>query len=196
HEVGNPLAIISGLAEEIGHWREPRDINPEFPRIIVEQTARIAGMTRRIDDFANAGRDTPEMLDINQLVQSVCDFLFFDRRFHGTPIDLRLQPGLPACHGIPDHLTEVLMGLLQAYEQGCEGCGAAGARLAVETGTQDGEVTIRISGSCEQDSSKCPCPVGDPRMESARRRMEGMGGRIDAVGSVVELRLSCPAPGA
>ncbi len=196
HEVGNPLAIISGLAEEIGHWRDPQDINPEFPRMIVEQTGRIANMTRRIDDFASAGRDTPEALDINQLVQSVCDFLFFDRRFHGTPIDLRLQPGLPACHAIPDHVTEVLMGLLQAYEQGCEGCGVSGARLAVETGLERDEVTIRISGSCEHDSSNCPCPVGDPRMDSARRRMEGMGGRIAPVGSAVELRLSCVAPAA
>ncbi len=191
HEVGNPLAIISGLAEEIAHWREPGDINPEFPRIIVEQTARIAGMTRRIDDFASAGRDTPEVLDINQLVQSVCDFLFFDRRFHGTPIDLHLQPGLSACRGVPDHLTEVLMGLLQAFEQGCQSCGTAGARLTVETGQRDEEVTVRISGTCETGNAGCVFPVGDPRMESARGRIEAMAGRIVPAGSAVEICLPC-----
>lgn len=193
HEVGNPLAIISGLAEEIGHWREPADINPEFPRMIVEQTARIASMTRRIDDFASAGRDTPEVLDINQLVQSVCDFLFFDRRFHGTPIDLRLQPGLPACRGVPDHLTEVLMGLLQAFEQGCQSCGAAGARLGVETGHREGEVTVRISGSCETGNRGCTFPEDDPRMESARGRISAMAGRIVPAGSAVEIWLPCAA---
>lgn len=196
HEVGNPLAIISGLAEEIGHWRQPGDMNPEFPRMIVEQTGRIANMTRRINDFASAGRDTPEALDINELVQSVCDFLFFDRRFHGTPIDLRLHPGLPACHGIPDHLTEVLMGLLQAFEQGCEGCAAPGARLAVETGTVDGEVTIRMSGTCDSDNTGCPFPLTDPRMESARRRIEGMGGRIEPAGPAVMIHLACAVPAA
>ena len=39
HEVGNPLAIISGLAEEIGRWRTPAEMNPEFPRMILEQTS-------------------------------------------------------------------------------------------------------------------------------------------------------------
>lgn len=193
HEVGNPLAIISGLAEEIGHWREPRDIDPEFPRMIVEQTARIANMTRRINDFASAGRDTPEVLDINQLVQSVCDFLYFDRRFHGTPIDLRLRPGLPACSGVPDHLTEVLMGLLQAFEQGCQSCGSSGARLAVETGQREGEIMVRIDGTCESGTAGCVFPVGDPRLESARGRIEAMAGRIVPAGSAVEIRLPCAA---
>lgn len=191
HEVGNPLAIISGLAEEIGQWREPRDLNPEFPRMIVEQTARIANMTRRINDFARAGRDTPEELDINGLVQSVCDFLYFDRRFHGTPIDLRLQPGLPACRGVPDHLTEVLMGLLQAFEQGCQSCGTSGARLAVETGQRDGEITVRISGTCESGNAGCVFPVGDPRLESARGRIGAMAGRIVPDGPAVEIYLPC-----
>jgi signal transduction histidine kinase len=193
HEVGNPLAIISGLAEEIGQWREPRDINSEFPRMIVEQTARIANMTRRINDFARAGRDTPEELDINQLVQAVCDFLYFDRRFHGTPIDLQLQPGLPACRGVPDHLTEVLMGLLQAFEQGCQSCGTSGARLAVETGLRDGEVTVRINGTCEAGNGGCVFPEGDPRLESARGRIEAMAGRIVPAGSAVEIWLPCAA---
>jgi hypothetical protein len=131
------------------------------------------------------------MLDINQLVQSVCDFLFFDRRFHGTPIDLQLQPGLPACGGVPDHLTEVLMGLLQAFEQGCQSCGTTGARLTVETGQRDREVTVRISGTCETGNAGCPFPVGDPRMESARGRIEAMSGRITPAGSAVEICLPC-----
>ena len=124
-------------------------------------------MTRRINDFASAGRDTPKLLDINQLVQSVCEFLAFDRRFHGTPVDLRLAAGLPACQGIPDHLTEVLMGLLQAFEQTCEGCGVKGGQLVVETSQAGDRVTVRITGDCPADAKTCIFPVGDPRLESA-----------------------------
>jgi signal transduction histidine kinase len=195
HEVGNPLAIISGLAEEMGHWRRPEDVNPEFPRMIVEQTGRIANMTRRINDFATAGRDTPQLLDINEMVRSVCDFLKFDRRFHGTPIALRLAEGLPACRGIPDHLAEVLMGLLQAFEQGCEGCARPDVGLVVETQAAGAEVALQIRGECPGAGDSCLFPVGDPRLESARLRMEGMGGRVSVEGATVRLHLACE-PGA
>lgn len=189
HEVGNPLAIISGLAEEIGHWRSQADINPEFPRMILDQTARISDMTRKIQDFASAGRGTPEPLDINQVVQAVCDFLAFDRRFRGAHVDLRLAAGLPAGEGIPDYLTEVLMGLLQAFEQSCESCGVEGGHLAVETARHGDGLAVRITGNCRTDARNCAFPVGDPRLESARLRMEAMGGRVDAMGSVVEIHL-------
>jgi signal transduction histidine kinase len=189
HEVGNPLAIISGLAEEMGHWRRAEDLNPEWPRMIVEQTARIANMTRRINDFATAGRDTAQLLDINQLVGSVCEFLKFDRRFHGTPIALRLTEGLPACQGVPDHLAEVLMGLLQAFEQACEGCARPGAGLVVQTLAADAGVTVQIRGECPGASESCLFPVGDPRLASARLRMEAMGGSVSVDGATVRLHL-------
>lgn len=117
HEVGNPLAIIAGLAEEVALWRDASQYDAVPPRMILEQTSRIASMTRRITDFATAGRETPEPLDVNQLIRAVCEFLAFDRRFRGTPIELRLGERLPACQGIPDHLTEVLMSLLQARKR-------------------------------------------------------------------------------
>jgi signal transduction histidine kinase len=189
HEVGNPLAIISGLAEEMGHWRRPEDMHPEWPRMIVEQTARIANMTRRINDFATAGRGTAQPLDANELVGSVCEFLKFDQRFHGTPIVLQLADGLPACQGVPDHLAEVLMGLLQAFEQACEGCARPGAGLVVQTVAEDSGVTVQIRGECPGASGSCLFPLGDPRLASARLRMEAMGGRVSVDGATVRLHL-------
>jgi signal transduction histidine kinase len=187
HNVGNPLAIISGLAEEISHSvQEGSPVNPEFPSMIVEQTARIAGMTRRITQFASARRDAPELVDINERIKSVCEFLRFDRRFHGSPIRLQLGESLPVCQVIPDHLTEVLMGLLQALEQGCEQFPEA--RLQVATASREGEVVVRISGELAEGDT-CTFPVGDPRLESARRRMDGMHGRVKPDGNAVEIWL-------
>lgn len=190
HEVGNPLAIISGLAQEIGEWRDAGDFNAGSPKMIVEQTARIADMTRRITDFATAGRDMPQPLDINQLIRSVCGFLAFDKRFGGTPIELRLGEKLPACLGIPDHLTEVLMGLLQALEEVCEQSPDAGRAIVVATHTSGREVTLRFSTTA---AGHCRLAAADPRLESARRRVEGMAGRIDTTGSTLEIHLGCIA---
>ena len=194
HEVGNPLAIIAGLAREIQQWREQRHIKPEFARMIVEQTARISALTQRIGEFAQPGRDTLQLLDVNDQVRAVSDFLGFDRRFHGTPIELRLGGGLPSCHGVPDHLTEVLMGLLQALEHACDDCRTPTARLVVETSYLESVVTIRMSGFCGYGRERCEFPANDPRVESARQLMEAMGGHIEATGPAVEVHLVCAMP--
>lgn len=193
HEVGNPLAIISGLAEEIALWRDASDFNAELPRLILEQTSRIAEMTRRITEFATAGREKPELLDINRLIKAVCDFLAFDGRFRGTPIELRLGDRLPACQGIPDHLTEVLMGLLPALEEACEYPGR-GNRIVVETEARGTEVTTRIGCECPTTHENGRLSPSDPRLESARRRLEGMGGRIESTSTGLAIHLVCELP--
>ena len=193
HEVGNPLAIISGLAQEIALWRDAGELNTESPRMILEQTSRIADMTRRITEFASAGRETPEPFDLNRLIRVVCDFLAFDKRFRGTPIELRLGDHLPACQGIPHHLTEVLMGLLQALEEACEKCPAPGKRILVESAAYGTEVTMRISCACSASHEKCGVSPADSRLESARRRLEEMGGTIESTSTGVEIRLACVA---
>jgi len=195
HEVGNPLAIISGLAQEIEHWRSPADFQPEMPKMIVDQTARISAMTRRISDFATAGKDASEVLDINQLLRSVCEFLHFDRRFRGTPIELRAGEGLLACEAVPDHLTEVFMGLLHALEENCERCGGAGGtRIVVATRIEGRELRVHLACECGPARVPCRVPPEDARMASARRRIEPMGGKLELSLTGVEIRLPAWSP--
>lgn len=191
HEVGNPLAIISGLAEEIALWRDASEFNAESPRMILEQSSRIANMTRKITEFATAGREAPEPLDINQMIRTVCDFLAFDKRFLVTRIELRLGDRLPACQAIPDHLTEVLMGLLQALAEVCQECSGPDNRILVESDTRGAEVTTRIGCECASTNESFCFSPADSRLESARRRLEGMGGRIESTSTGVEIHLSC-----
>jgi signal transduction histidine kinase len=190
HQVGNPLAAITEAAEEIGRWRTPDDIRPEAAHRILEQATRIAGMTHRINEFAQAGGLRPEPLDINRHVELVCQFIAFDRRFHGTPIDLRLPGGLAPCRGIPDQLTEVMMNLLQAFEKGCAQCATPRGRLQVETAQEGDEVAVRISGECAMGAG-CSLPATEPRLDSARQRLRGMGGRIAPYPGGLEIRLGC-----
>jgi signal transduction histidine kinase len=192
HEVGNPLAIISGLAEEIALWRDPAQIDAAPPRMILEQAGRIANMTRRITEFATAGRETAEPIDVNHLIKAVCDFLAFDRRFRGTPIELRLGERLPACEGVPDHLTEVLMSLLQALEEACEKCAGPGKRIIVESEAPAAQVRIRIGCKCSSEHDDyCGLAVSDSRLESARRRLDSMGGRVESTSTGLDIYLAC-----
>ena len=190
HEVGNPIAVISQAGKEIARWRKPEDIQPEVASRILEQADRIGHMTQRINAFARAGGKTPEPLDINQQVELVCQFVACDPRFHGTPIDRSLAENLPACRGIPDQLNEVMMSLLQAMERGCGECATPRGRIHVATGAEGDEVSVRISGECALGAN-CSLPAGEPRLESARDRLRGMGGRVAPCPGGLEIRLGC-----
>ena len=190
HQVGNPLASIQSLAERMRHWRRPEDVDRELPLRILEHAARMREMTQRLNDFAQAG-GRPEAVDVNRQVEQVSQILTFDRRFHGTTIALQLGADLPRCRAIPDQLTEVLMGVLQASEQGCADCPTPGAGIHVETGVAGGEVKVRIARECAAAGASCRVPPTEPRLESARRRLAAMEGRVLQTADALEIRLPC-----
>ncbi|MBI5275464.1 MAG: HAMP domain-containing histidine kinase [Burkholderiales bacterium] len=188
HEIGNPLAIITGLAEDIERAVESGEPVNRHAEGILEQTWRIAEMTRRITDFASARSETSEPVDANEFLQAVRHFLSFDTRYRMTWVEEDLQPRLPLCNAIPDHLNEVLMNLLQAYS---EASLKAGALVKVHTSSRGGEVTIRIG--CHGTDTGGPCDIAatDARIDAARARIEAMGGRFEVTATATEIHLPC-----
>ena len=61
HEVGNPLAIVAGVASTLPDTPELQEARAQ----ILAQTQRIAVMTRQISAFASARSEGPEWLDVN-----------------------------------------------------------------------------------------------------------------------------------
>lgn len=179
HEVGNPLAVIQGVAAELP------DDERSAARQIRAQGERIARMMRQIADFAAARSEAPEWIDVNALLKAVCEFLAFDRRFRGLPIDFRPGDGLPACELVPDHLNEVVMNLLQAC---AEQEPRRFQRILVETAAVDGGVRLRIGGASESLSAWFALP----RMEAIRRRIGEMGATARAQDGAIEIHLPHP----
>jgi len=198
HEVGNPLATISMLAQEIALQQAKNGCTVCQPRKILEETRRIGAMTRQIADFAAARRETRERVDINQMVKAVLDFLCFDRRFSSMQIDFRPDKELPSHPVIPDKLNEVLMNLLQGCAECDSGLGGARGRIRVETAAHDGGVVIRVG--CECASGEGVCAGGDAfddsRFEVMRRRVVGMGGMLLRSAGTVEIVLPSDADAA
>ena len=104
-------------------------------------------MIRQMADFASARSERPELLDVNQFAKAVCDFLSFDSRFRTTSIEFRGDKQLPACVMIPDHLNEVLMGVLQACVE------PEPKPKAILLATMAGDSGVRIRIDCEPVSS-------------------------------------------
>jgi signal transduction histidine kinase len=197
HEIGNPLAAITAHAQEIAHQGVPGNRTEE----ILEQTRRIATMTRRIADFAAARSDHPDIVDINQTVQAVCDFMGYDRRFGATRIEFRGDPSLAPRVLVPDQLTEVLMNLLQVCVEG-DGVPRprAPSRITVETAHSADGVLIHVDYD-HHEAGVVPVPAWaqGPRIEATRRIVSGMSGRFSwrsAPGSGADILLPDAVAGA
>ncbi|HGG59009.1 MAG TPA: PAS domain S-box protein [Gammaproteobacteria bacterium] len=124
HEVGNPIAAISGVIQAI-QWEGgegARDARlMEQMAVIETHVNRLAGITREIADFASPTPAARQLLDLNALIRGTVNLMRYDKRFRVVRFELDLDPALPACHGVADQITQVLMNLLlnaaDAYEE-------------------------------------------------------------------------------
>lgn len=190
HEIGNPLATIVAVADDMA-LRQAEGARCDCRAdLILEQTRRIAAKTRQMADFATARGESAEPIDVNHIVQAVCEFLSFDRRFARTAIEFRPAVALPARVLVADHLTEAVMNLLQAYVESDDEGRQPPRRIMVETREKAENVLIRMS--CDADADFAVDTI-NPRVESTRRRVAGIGGRFAINGTVCEIAL--PAAG-
>ena len=180
HEVGNPLAVIAGVAQTLPEGAA-RDGEPPPRQQILAQSARIAQMMRKIADFASARSETAEAVDVNALIESVCEFQGFDRRFRRVPLQFVPGARLPARELVPDHLNEVMMNVLQAC---VDVAGSESAERAIRVSTAvsaagDVQVDLVCHSLMTGDSLPIGAVAADPRYDVVRRRVAEMGGRIE-----------------
>lgn len=193
HEIGNPLATIAGLAEDIVDRERKGECHDCKSDMIMEQTRRIAEKTRQIVNFAAARSETMEPVDVNQMVKAVCDFLAFDHGFRGTTIEFMPGTGLPARVVIPDHLTEAFMNLLHAYVDNDDEERPVPKRIMVATLARGTDVLIRVTCDAISADRLLANAETDPRIESTCRRVVAMGGQLTAAGFEIEITLPSPA---
>jgi signal transduction histidine kinase len=116
HEIGNPIAAISGIAQEMTERRVARCQSPECetckPDLIQVQIQRLAAITREISSFAAHQTVEPQLLDLNALLRSTSSLLRYDKRLRHVTLTLNLDDQLPAIYGVADQLTQVVMNLL------------------------------------------------------------------------------------
>jgi two-component system, NtrC family, sensor kinase len=119
HEIGNPIAAISGIAQEMVEHRDEvggvcgeEDCRNCRPDLIHEHTQRLAAITREIAEFASPQAAEPQWLDLNARLRSTASLIRYDRRVQRVDLQLDLDSQLPAIYGVADHLTQVIMNLL------------------------------------------------------------------------------------
>jgi two-component system, NtrC family, sensor kinase len=149
HEVNNPIAAISGIAQSMTESRRSSD-DPDHKaarvtaQLILQHAERIGSIMRQVANLTTPRSPHPELLDLNMLVQATTRLISYDKRFHGIDLVLDLQHGLPAINAIADHLTQVLMNLLINSADAMEGVEGRKPTISVSTRATDDEILLSV----------------------------------------------------
>lgn len=135
HEIGNPIAAISGIAQEMAERKMEKLIRCHEcrPDLIYVQAQRLAAITREISEFASPQTVEPQFLDLNGQLRSTSSLIRYDKRLQRVALKLDLDPQLPAIFGVADQLTQVIMNLLINAMDALEGMQERAATITIST---------------------------------------------------------------
>ncbi|MBL8343235.1 MAG: HAMP domain-containing protein [Rubrivivax sp.] len=199
HEVNNPLAVISGVAQAIR--ADPAAATPdrltEGADLILAQTQRAAQAARQLAEAATPQPAERDWVDLNALVQHTLRLIAIDRRYRGIELHFTPDATLPALRSSAGALQHVLMLLLGLAADGLVARGNAGSGTAP---------TMQISAGIEADGVSVqmlfPPALDFDRGEVqrtvmlARATVEPLRGRLafgQAEGPRQRIKLSLPA---
>jgi two-component system, NtrC family, sensor kinase len=195
HEVNNPLAVISGVAQELGGLQGdvPAARIAQASAQILAQTQRAALAARNLAELSAPQPSTFDWVDVNALLRRVLQLMGYDKRYRHIVFQLDLAPQLPAVRAPAALLQQVLM---QWLSLGCDALPAQPREpVLVHAATQVGEGTAEIL---------CSFPTGlDPNAPEVQRALwlgratiEPLGGQLalhQEGGPSLHLKLSWPA---
>ncbi len=150
HEIKNPLAGIAGVIQVLKHDIPAGDPKRTVLDEVLSQVERMDKAVRNLLSFARPPEPKLTMVDVNDLVSKLLDFLAPQFAKHGIAVERKLTPGLPWLVLDPDLMQQALLNIaLNAIK-----AMAGGGRFTVETRTdksQEGDgpkitITFRDTG--------------------------------------------------
>jgi len=212
HEIGNPINAISGIAQHtVDEIRSGRPLDRATllagAESTIRQSERVGSIVRQLADLGAPPRPDPELLNLNELAQTTCSFIRYDKRFCSADLVQDLDRNLPAVRAVADHLTQVLMNLLINAADALEGLLGAKPTIRVSTRHVDGEIELCVhdnghgmgpgvlSRAFEQSFTTKPAGKGRGiGLYLSRALIEDLGGRIEldstpGLGTAARVRL-------
>lgn len=104
HEMGNPIAAIKGLNDEL--LRETADnINCQ---LIDQQISQLEKLNNDLVSFASGSEYSTELVNLCELVQQYSYILNFDERWHRIKITVNFASNIPAVHASREQVNLLL----------------------------------------------------------------------------------------
>jgi signal transduction histidine kinase len=144
HEVGNPLASISSIAQMMRRQGTLRQ-QEERASLIMDEVERINGIVRDLLSFARPTADQLfELVDVNELLDHAVNLLKYDRRCNNITIRRTCEGQIGLVRGNADRLTQVFTNvMINAFDAICSHNGGRG-NLVIGAARRDGQIIIKM----------------------------------------------------
>ena len=158
HEIGNPIAAMSGVLQEMVDEQELGHYNGASSSklsVLQTQIQRLSAITREISGFAAPQPSERQLLDLNGLVRTTAGLMGYDKRMNRVSLRLDLDSQLPAIYGVADQLTQVIMNLLINAADALSLKVVGEREIILQTGFAAGNVSLSITdngGGMDQET--------------------------------------------
>jgi len=142
HEVNNPLAVISGVAEELR--ASPAGEVVRQAELIMAQAARAGRAARQLAEVAAPQPADLDWVDVNALVRRVVQLMGYDKRYRHCTIDFEPDAAASAVRSSASALQQVLMQLVGLVCDALVARPPAEAGLHIRTVAEGGGVLVQL----------------------------------------------------
>lgn len=111
HEIGTPLNVIQGRAEQLLRQEGLVEKDRAFIGVIIGQIERISGFLRQLLTLARRPEPQPRVISLNDIIRRVREVVGGQGNSAGAEVVLELTENLPSIFGDPDQLEQVLLNL-------------------------------------------------------------------------------------
>ena len=151
HEIGNPVTAISGavnhILEQQGAGIGPQELDDrvqEQLQTILKQTDRILAITRDVSEFSTVEMDQTELYSVNEIINRNCRLMEYDSKTRGIDFSQQLSDSLPALEGNKEHMTQLLLNLLNNAVDACNEV-EGDHQITITTELLDCEILITVA---------------------------------------------------
>ncbi len=149
HEINNPVAVISGTAEQLGFLIDHSDKRPEeiaerlmkHVEIIREQAERCKKITQGLLNFARRSDIQAVKVNVARLIEEIAALLENRATSEGKNIEIHTESNLPALYADPHLLEQIFLNLIN---NGLDAVVPDGA-VSVSTRTEDGWLVVEVA---------------------------------------------------
>lgn len=169
HEIGNPLASISSLVQEL-LAEDGTDFVKNSLRTINRHIGRIARIVRNLGDFARLYPRQRVPTGLGEILANTLDLVRYDKNFRKIEINVKVEH-IPAVQLDPDQMQQVFLNLLLNARDAMPD----GGRLDIHVRRNKGNVEIVFSDTGPGIDAEIRDKIFDPFFTTKGTRGTGLG---------------------
>jgi signal transduction histidine kinase len=145
HEIGNPLASISSVAQYLVRRLKIQEQKEQL-LVIQYHISRISNILRRMLSLSRPPTGEYKWTDINSLIENTLSLINFDKRAHSVTIENVASGDLPKVWLNPQHFEQVFLNVfINALDAMNTKPSSEGHRLKITRALKKSMIEIRIS---------------------------------------------------